>query len=474
MADAKSITEEFISSSAVNSSALSNAKKISKSGGFKKLCKSADETLIFGDCYGSGSKPYNASVDLSGETAVFRCSCPSRQIPCKHCLALMYEWVAEKKFAVEEIPEDIVRKREKIEKRAEKAASGETEKAPSKPNKSAAAKKLKKQREGLELAEKFVHDILENGIGSLNSAACSQYASLAKQLGDYYLPEPQAIMNEIITAVSMLSNQPDDSETNNIIALCVRLGSTVKKSRDYIDSKLESGEVLPEDNILYEEMGGVWKLSQLKELGLYRENTALLQLSFARIDIQSLETITDEGYWLDLDSGDIFRTENIRPYKAMKYIKTEDAKFDLYAVSELYLYPGGMNRRVRWENAENFTAEEKDYKQALSKADQTISAAVKKAKNELKNTLSRPYAAVLIKFDSIEYAADGHGVMKCGDETIALRSFSAYPNSCETLRLAAGNLSGGAVFGGLFYDAQSHRFTLSPFSVVTENDIIRL
>ena len=65
MADAKSITEEFISSSAVNSSALSNAKKISKSGGFKKLCKSADETLIFGDCYGSGSKPYNASVDLS-------------------------------------------------------------------------------------------------------------------------------------------------------------------------------------------------------------------------------------------------------------------------------------------------------------------------------------------------------------------------------------------------------------------------
>ena len=81
MADIKSITEEFISSSAVNPSSISNAKKISKSGGFRKLCKSADDTLIFGDCYGSGSKPYNASVDFSGETPVFRCSCPSRQIP---------------------------------------------------------------------------------------------------------------------------------------------------------------------------------------------------------------------------------------------------------------------------------------------------------------------------------------------------------------------------------------------------------
>ena len=31
-------------------------------------------------------------------------------------------------------------------------------------NKSAAAKKLKKQREGLDLADNFVHDILKNGI----------------------------------------------------------------------------------------------------------------------------------------------------------------------------------------------------------------------------------------------------------------------------------------------------------------------
>ncbi|WP_044975854.1 hypothetical protein [Ruminococcus sp. HUN007] len=475
MADVNIITEDFINSSAINSSALANAKKISKQGGFKKLCITADNTLIFGDCYGSGSKPYNSSVDCSGETPVFRCSCPSRQIPCKHCLALMCEWTAKKTFTTEEVPEDVARKREKIEKRAEKAAeAAENPKAAPKPNKSAAAKKLKKQREGLDLAENFVHDILKNGIGSVNKAAASQYAALAKQLGDYYLPEPQAIMNTIIKAVNQLSEQPDDRETNNIIALCVRLGSSIKKSRAYIDSKLESGEVLPEDSILYEEMGGIWKLTQLKELGLYRENTRLIELSFTHVNDEVRQSVTDEGYWMDLGTGDIFRTENIIPYKSAKYIKSADARFEVYSVKELYLYPGSLNRRIRWESAESSPAVAGDYKEVLEKAEESISAAVKKAKNELKNTLSRPYAAVLIKFDSIEYAEDGHGVMKCGDETIALKECEFYTDACSTLKLIAGNLEGGAVFGGLFYDAFDHRFTFSPFSVVTKDDIIRL
>ena len=45
MADVNIITEDFINSSAINSSALANAKKISKQGGFKKLCITADNTV---------------------------------------------------------------------------------------------------------------------------------------------------------------------------------------------------------------------------------------------------------------------------------------------------------------------------------------------------------------------------------------------------------------------------------------------
>lgn len=47
----------------------------------------ADLAAVWGECQGSGSKPYQTQVDLSGPT--FKCSCPSRKFPCKHGLALL-------------------------------------------------------------------------------------------------------------------------------------------------------------------------------------------------------------------------------------------------------------------------------------------------------------------------------------------------------------------------------------------------
>ena len=46
-----------------------------------------DAAAAWGECQGSGSKPYQTQVDLSGP--VFKCSCPSRKFPCKHGLALL-------------------------------------------------------------------------------------------------------------------------------------------------------------------------------------------------------------------------------------------------------------------------------------------------------------------------------------------------------------------------------------------------
>jgi hypothetical protein len=47
----------------------------------------ADDDAVWGECQGSGSKPYRAQVDLAA--LVSRCSCPSRKFPCKHGLALL-------------------------------------------------------------------------------------------------------------------------------------------------------------------------------------------------------------------------------------------------------------------------------------------------------------------------------------------------------------------------------------------------
>ena len=466
------ISDEYVRSCAPNPAAFSNAQKISRSGDFSGLSITEDGTLIFGDCRGSGKNPYRTSADFSGESPVFRCTCPSRQFPCKHSLALMLEVVAGKEFAVSEVPEDVASKREKIAKKAEKAASGE-EKAAPKQNKSAAAKKLKKQAEGLGLAEQFLNDIFSRGVSSINKSSAEQYKALAKQLGDLYLPEPQAIVEEIVKAAQTLSEEPDDAECTRLVGLCVKLSSTVKKSRAYITEKLESGEVLPEDSLLYEAMGGIWKLSQLKEIGLYKENARLMQLSFAQLDDELHKAYVDTGYWIDLDSGEISKTENIRPYKAVKHIAADDSRFGIYTASELYRYPGGLNRRVRWENVTVAGAAPEDYEKVISLAEPSVSDAVKKAKNELKNTLSDQTAAVLVPYDYIGFAEGGRAVLKNGGESISLRAGSNYPDVIEVLRLT--KLGGkGAVLGEMFYCAEERRICLCPLAIVTADGAARL
>ncbi|MFT4087770.1 MAG: SWIM zinc finger family protein [Gordonia sp. (in: high G+C Gram-positive bacteria)] len=50
----------------------------------------SSDSLLWGSCQGSGSKPYQVSVDLIGPA--YKCTCPSRKFPCKHAIALLLLW----------------------------------------------------------------------------------------------------------------------------------------------------------------------------------------------------------------------------------------------------------------------------------------------------------------------------------------------------------------------------------------------
>ncbi len=68
-------------------------------------------------------------------------------------------------------------------------------------------------------------------------------------------------------------------------------------------------------------------------------------------------------------------------------------------------------------------ADQNACKLIIERAGTSISEAVKAAKNELKNTLSEPYAGVLLRFDEIELADDRRTVLKLGNESITLRAY---------------------------------------------------
>src|SRR3954463_15734824 len=74
---------------APDASSLAAARRLARPGPWSDT--GSTETLLWGKCQGSGKTPYQVSVALTGPA--FRCSCPSRKLPCKHGLALLLLWV---------------------------------------------------------------------------------------------------------------------------------------------------------------------------------------------------------------------------------------------------------------------------------------------------------------------------------------------------------------------------------------------
>src|SRR5947209_15414590 len=52
----------------------------------KWLTLGHSDQAAWGECQGSGAKPYQAQIELA--EPAFHCTCPSRKFPCKHPLGL--------------------------------------------------------------------------------------------------------------------------------------------------------------------------------------------------------------------------------------------------------------------------------------------------------------------------------------------------------------------------------------------------
>jgi hypothetical protein len=85
-----SLTKDKIERLAPDQASLSAALKLVKPAKWPVLGGDAGTTLLWGECQGSGSAPYRvvlATADLG-----YKCTCPSRKFPCKHVLALMWQY----------------------------------------------------------------------------------------------------------------------------------------------------------------------------------------------------------------------------------------------------------------------------------------------------------------------------------------------------------------------------------------------
>ncbi|NFG61015.1 SWIM zinc finger family protein [Clostridium sp. CMCC3677] len=478
------LTKEYVESTAYNASSFNNAKKLVSKNQIIKTHIIGDKTLIYGECMGSGKKNYIVSVDFINENEpVFRCSCPSRQIPCKHATALLYQYFEDSsKFETGEIPEDVLRKREKIEKKEEKKKEEIIK--PKKVNVSAFIKKMKTQLEGLEIVDKFINDTLSVGLASITLSQIKIYnKELIKSLNsNYYLPEHSVIMGDILENLRIIKEDKDIEDEIYYEKTLDSLGYIQNlnvKARAVLNKHIKEKKFIDEESAdIFTKLGYIWKLSELRNLGFYSENGKLLQLGFYCEEDDLRKTYIDTGFYINLSEDKIYKTMNYRPYRISNKIKEEDTIFEVFEVPEFYIYPGQNNPRIRFEGGVMRKVSKEDIKEIRKSAKTNYKEALKEVKIQLKNTLYDKHPIFLMHYNELVKFGEELAIKDDHGETIMLKNTkdTSMPSTLENLKFMLGSkyLKENVMLGIFEHDLNTGKLTMQPISVVTDDQIIRI
>ena len=148
-----------------------------------------DESALWGECQGSGKKPYQTQVDL-GEIA-FKCSCPSRKFPCKHGLGLLLIYAADP-VAVPRtdrpawVSEWLAGRQARAEKKT--AAANEPKPVDAEAQAERRDQRLKRIRHGMTELHLWVTDWVKSGTASAPTKGWDYFDAQARRLIDAQAP----------------------------------------------------------------------------------------------------------------------------------------------------------------------------------------------------------------------------------------------------------------------------------------------
>lgn len=476
------LTTQKIEGYAQNLEAAKNGRALVAKNKFANLKIDKDQTLIWGDCAGSGKNPYYCSADFIEENnPVFRCNCPSRQFPCKHALGLMFAYQQQASgFTIDEIPQDITNKRDKIEKKQEKKEQEKKslkEKAeqPKKVNKAAVIKKIDTQLLGIQTAGKILNNIVQNGLSSINAKEKRNLQTQIKELGNYYIPGIQTAYNDLLLDLEDVENE----QYSHVIDQLNYIAALLKKATEYLNQRKEDPEAEPEINSAIEEqIGYIWKLTDLIKVGLWEENAELVQLSFNSYDNPARREFIDEGSWLNLKTGKLYKTKTFRPYRATKYIKEDNSVPNILQLKDLYIYPGGINPRVRWEandKSERIITED-DLTRIQSYANTNYAELLKSVKTIIKNPLMDKNPLILIAIHKAYLNGEHIVVEDAQGNKLTLKDMPGRAASSENSlkMILPKNPMGISLLAMINNDIETGLLSAQPLSLINSSKIIKL
>ncbi len=162
----------------------------------KWVSKGADNNALWGECKGSGSKPYQTQIDRNN--IAFKCSCPSRKFPCKHGLGLALLYTRQPDtFTAAEAPAWVT---EWISKRAVKEEKKSENKDTVVDEAAQAKRQLAREQKvaaGIEELLLWMKDIIRNGIIHMPEKGYPFWEGMAKRMVDAQAPGLAAMVKTL-------------------------------------------------------------------------------------------------------------------------------------------------------------------------------------------------------------------------------------------------------------------------------------
>jgi hypothetical protein len=158
------------------------------------------EQIIWGECQGSGAKPYQVRVAL--EDVGYRCTCPSRKQPCKHILGLLLLFAGGVAFPDAAPPGFVEEWLANRSKRVEAKAAREAQPA-APPDPEARAQRLEKRETrilaGLDQLESWLADMIAQGLVSARTQPPAFWSQMSARLVDAQAPGLASRVRELAT-----------------------------------------------------------------------------------------------------------------------------------------------------------------------------------------------------------------------------------------------------------------------------------
>ena len=231
------IDEAYVDSAAPNAEAVKNGRGLVLKNKFLELHISEDDTILFGECQGSGKEPYRCSSDFA------------RPGPADAPLQL-----SEPAVSVQALPRPDVRLRagQEVHRRrpcprtcrpsarscrpASRRKQDDADK-PRQVNKGALAKKIKAQLDGIDILERLTHDLVRLGIGNMNAKLAQRNGragQAARQRLSARAPRPPCTAtpsSSPATTASSPSNPPPSANASTARPSISSAGCTPSSSR---------------------------------------------------------------------------------------------------------------------------------------------------------------------------------------------------------------------------------------------------